>query len=53
MGINRIIMEVSDQEFEKITELRAGKTWKELFLPPIGISARRRPPGPAKKSKSE
>jgi len=46
-------MEVSDEEFERISKLRDGKTWRELFLPPLGIETKRHPTGPSRKRTEE
>lgn len=49
--MERIMIEVTATEFQKILERRDGKTWRELFLPAIGIETSRQRPGPDRKNK--
>jgi hypothetical protein len=49
--MERIMIEVSASEFEKLRDLRDGKTWRELLLPPLGIETKRQAPGPGRKPK--
>jgi len=47
--MQRIIIEVSENEFDEITRIREGKTWRELMLPPLGIKTQRRKSGPQRR----
>jgi len=42
MEVERIVIEVNPEEFKRVEDLRGDKTWRELFLPPLGIETKRR-----------
>ena len=44
--VERIAFEVSIEEFKKVQEKRGGRTWREFFLPAIGVETQRRRCGP-------
>jgi hypothetical protein len=49
MEVERIVIEVNPEEFKRISELKDGRTWRELFLPALGIETKRQTPGPDRK----
>jgi hypothetical protein len=53
MAMKRIVIEVSDSEFDEIIKVRRDKTWRELLLPPLGIKTQRRSSGPKRRQGSE
>jgi len=46
-----ILIQVSDEEFNKLLELKKGPspTWRELFLKPLGIETERKITGPQRR----
>jgi len=49
MEKRHLTIDVLPGELEKLEELKGDKTWRELILPPLGIPAKRRTPGPPRK----